>query len=195
MTGIPETDMRRILKKGIARGTLKEVSPDVFEMTESGMFVTRKIIDRGYQRGYQREAGNWKCTKCQTINNMLNGSKCLKCDYSFEDNLASEIFKREKENFKYPKVTEKETLIFLLGQLTGFGMVLSYPRNIPMMHKINLNEDISEILSLVTKQIKKQFTTISDEEFDEIMIQLNAVRTIPMMSEALEKLRKDLDNM
>lgn len=191
MTGIPETSMRRILKKGIAIGTLKEVSPDRFEMTESGMFVTRKIIDGGYQR----EAGSWKCTKCQIINNMLNGSKCLKCEYSFEDNLASEIFKREKETFKYPKITEKETLIFLLGQLAGFGMMLGHSRNISMMQKMNLNEDISEILSLITKQMRKQFTTISDEEFDEIMIQLNAVRTIPMMSEALEKLRKDFDTI
>ncbi len=191
MTGIPETDMRRILKRGVSIGTLKEVSPDKFEMTESGMFVTRKILDKGNQR----EAGNWKCTKCQTINNMLNGNKCLKCDYSFEDNIASEIFKKEKETLKYPKITEKETLIFLLGQLTGFGMMLSYPRNISMIHKINLNDDITEMLSLVTNQVRKQFTTISNEEFNEIMIQLNAVRTIPMMSEALEKLRKDFGSI
>ena len=76
MTGIPETDMRRILKRGVSIGTLKEVSPDKFEMTESGMFVTRKILDKGNQR----EAGNWKCTKCQTIKNMLNGNKSLKCE-------------------------------------------------------------------------------------------------------------------
>jgi len=188
MIGIPKTDLRRILKRGVEIGTLKEVSPDIFEMTDAGMFITNKI-----SKGYQRDEGVWTCTKCNTINNLLNGSKCLKCNYSFEENLASDMFEREKKKLEYPKITERETLIFLFGQMAGVAMSMPHPKNISRIQNVELDNYMAKALVLLSVEIKKQFTTISDDECAEVMVQLNTFRTTPIMNEAIKKLKKDFD--
>ena len=186
MIKLPELDLRRILKRGIKMGTLKEVSPDVFEMTDAGIFITNKMTE-----GQQRDDYSiWECTKCKTVNNLLNGSKCIKCNYSFDDHLASKALEEEKKELKYPKVTERETLIFLFGEMAGVALSLPHPKNMSMAQSVNFDNFLTKSLALLAVEIKKQFTTLTNEECNEIMVQLNALRTTPIMNEAINKLKE-----
>jgi len=189
MTKIPEADLRKIIQKALKTGTVKEVSPDMFEMTEAGMYVTKNIMfgDSG------KEAGMWMCTKCNTINNILNGNKCMKCDYSIQDNLASEALKKERKELKYPKVAERETMIFLLGQMTGLAMNFSPPKDMPMMQRLEFSKDVSTMFASLSMELKDYFSSVSNDEFAEIMTQLDAVKTLPIMSDILKKLKKTFD--
>jgi len=186
MTRIPEPDMRKIIQKALKTGTLKEVSPDLFEMTEAGMYVTKNIMSGGYGK----ESGMWGCTKCNTINNILNGNKCIKCDYSFQDNLASEALKKEKRELRYPEVTERETMIFLLGQMTGLAMNFSPPKDMSMMQHMEFKINVTEMFASLSIELKNSFSTVTNDEFTEIMTQLDAVKTLPIMKDIIKKLRK-----
>jgi len=189
ITKIPETDLRKIIQNAIKTGTMKEISPDVFEMTESGMYVTKNIMTRGMGK----ESGMWTCTKCNTINNILNGSKCMKCDYSIKDNLASEALKKERKELKYPKVTERETMIFLLGQMTGLALNFPHPKDMSMIQELEFRKSVTEVFALLSIELKNSFSTIVNDEFAEIMVQLDAVKTMPIMNDMMEKLGKDFN--
>jgi len=186
MTRIPEIAMREIIQKAVKTGTLKEVSPDVFEMTKAGMFVTKNIMSGGYGK----ESGMWTCTKCKTINNILNGDKCIKCDYSFQDNLASEELKKERKELKYPKVTQRETMIFLLGQMTGLAMNVTPPKDISMIQELEFRRSVTGMFASLSIELKDHFSTIANDEFAEIMTQLDAVKTLPIMRDIIKKLKK-----
>jgi len=186
MTRIPEADLRKIIQRALKIGTVKEVSPDMFEMTEAGMYVTKNIMTRGPGK----ESGMWVCTKCSTINNILNGNKCMKCDYSIQDNLASEALKKEKKQLKYPKVTQRETMIFLLGQMTGLAMNFSPPKNMSMIQKLGFSKDVSKMFASLSMELKDYFSSVPNDEFAEIMTQLDAVKTLPIMSDIIKKLNK-----
>jgi len=191
MTKIPEIAMRKILDKAVKTGTVKEVSPDMFEMTETGMFVTKNIMSRGMGK----ESGIWTCTKCNTVNNILNGNKCLKCDYSIQDNLASEALKKERKELKYPKVTERETMIFLLGQMTGLAMNFPHPKNMSMIQKLEFSRSITEVFATLSIELKDHFSSVVDDEFAEIMTQLDRVKTMPIMNDIVKKLGKDFEKL
>jgi len=186
MTKIPEANMREILQKALKTGTVKEVSPGMFEMTETGMYVTKNILSGGFGK----ESGMWICTKCNTINNILNGNKCMKCDYSIQDNLASEALKKERKKLKYPKVTERETMIFLLGQMTGLAMNFKPPKDMSMIQELEFRRDVTKMFASLSMELKDYFSSVPNDEFAEIMTQLDAVKTLPIMSDILKKLKK-----
>jgi len=186
ITKIPEADMRKILQKALKIGAVKEVSPDMFEMTESGMYVIKNIMTRGPGT----ESGMWTCTKCKTINNILNGNKCMKCDYSIQDNLASEALKKERKELKYPKVTERETMIFLLGQMTGLAMNFKPPKGMSMIQELEFRRDVSNMFASLSMELKDYFSSVPNDEFAEVMTQLDAVKTLPIMSNIIMKLQK-----
>ena len=186
MTRIPEADMRKIIQRALKIGTVKEVSPGMFEMTVSGMYVTKNILSRGFGQ----ESGMWTCTKCNTINNILNGNKCMKCDYSIQDNLASEALKKERKELKYPKVTERETMIFLLGQMTGLAMNFQPPKDVSMIQELEFRRDVTKMFASLSMELKDYFSSVPNDEFAEIMTQLDAVKTLPIMSDILKKLKK-----
>jgi len=178
--------MQKILQKALKTGTVKEVSPGMFEMTVSGMYVTRNILSKGFGTA----AGMWVCTKCKTINNILNGNKCMKCDYSLQDNLASEALKKERKELKYPKVTERETMIFLLGQMTGLAMNFQPPKDMSMIEGLEFRRDVTKMFASLSMELKDYFSSVPNDEFAEIMTQLDAVKTLPIMSDILKKLKK-----
>jgi len=186
MTRIPETAMRKIIQRALKIGTMKEVSPDVFEMTETGMYITKNVLTGGSGK----EAGMWTCIKCNTINNILNGNKCIKCDYSIQDNLASEALKKERKKLEYPKVTQRETMIFLLGQMTGLAMNVAPPKNMSMIQELEFRKSVTGMFASLTIELKNTFSTIADDEFAEIMVQLDAVKTLPIMNDIIKKLKK-----
>jgi len=190
MTKISEATMREILQKALKIGTIKEVSPDMFEMTVSGMYVTKNILSEGFGK----ESGMWTCTKCNTINNVLNGSKCMKCNYSIQDNLASEALKKERKKLRYPKVTERETMIFLLGQMTGLAMNFSQPKDMSMIQELEFRKSVTDMFASLTIELKNSFSTIASDEFAEIMTQLDAVKTLPIMNDIIKKLIKAFDS-
>lgn len=187
MTKIPEVELRKILEKAMKTGTIKEVLPDMFEITESGEFIIKKIITNGMSR----DAGTWKCTKCDVINNILNGNNCLKCNYSFKDNLASEELKKRKRKLLYPQVTDRETLIFLLGQSTGLAMNFSHlPKKSIMGDEMSFDKTITDVFLPLTVELAHQFPTVSQDEISEIMIQLDATKTLPIINNAIKKLKE-----
>lgn len=189
MTKIPETEMRRIVEHAVKTGAMKEVLPDVFEMTESGKFVVDNIITKGISR----DAASWRCTKCGVINSILNGSKCLKCNYSFKDNQASEELQKKNRKLQYPKVTDRETLIFLLGQSTGLAMNFTHSPKKSMIDETAFDKTITEVFLPLTIELTRQFPTVSDGEVSEIMIQLDAANTQPIIDKAIKKLREIIE--
>lgn len=188
MMGCTRERAKNVLDMGVKIGALKKINENEYDMTTSG-FAFASSLDTG---STSREAGNWVCIKCNTVNNALNGMNCIKCNYSFEESLHSELFKREKEELKYPKVTERETLLFILGQLTGVSMSIPLPRDMSFSQKFELNGVISKVMSDMIQNIKEKFPSVSDDEFNECLIQLNAVRTMPIVDEALQKIMKSM---
>lgn len=189
MTKIPETNMRRIVEHAVKTGAMKEVLPDVFEMTEAGKFVVDNIMTKGMSR----DAGSWKCTKCGVINNILNGSQCLKCNYSFKDNLASEELQKKNRKLQYPEVTDRETLIFLLGQSTGLAMNSTYLSKNSRGGEMSFDKIITEVFLPLTVELAHQFPTVSQDEISEIMLQLDAAKTQPIIDKAIKKLREIIE--
>jgi len=92
---------KNVLEIGVKIGALKKINDNEYEMTGDG-FTFASTLSKGSS---DITDGNWICTKCKTVNNALNGMNCIKCDYSFQENLYSQIFEKEKKELKYPKVT------------------------------------------------------------------------------------------
>jgi len=117
----------------------------------------------------------------------------MKCDYSIQDNLASEALKKERKELKYPKVTERETMIFLLGQMTGLAINFPHPKNMSMAQRLDFSITITEVFASLSVELKDYFTSVASDEFAEIMTQLDAVKTLPIMKDIVKKLGKDFD--
>ena len=187
MMGIPKSRAKQVLEMGIKMGALKKVGEEEYEMTGSGQSFASTLFSKDL---YKLESGNWTCTKCQTINNALNGMNCIKCNYSFQENICSQMFEAEKKDLKYPKVTDKETLLYLLGQLTGMSMALPIPRNISFAERFEMNNKVSRIMSEVMHELKEKYPSVSGDEFSECLIQLNAIRIAPILEDAFMKIMK-----
>lgn len=187
MTGLDRNQVRHILEKGVEIGALKKISDDDYEMTDMGMDIGSKIIMDKYKTTVP---GEWICTKCKTINNAQNGPNCLRCNYSFVDSLASDILRRESKEYKFPKVTDREMLIFLMGHLTGMATGFPPPNGISFKQKMEHHNCVAIVLAKLTSKVTEQFTHISKDEFDEIIIQLNAMRTMPFLDDAIKKMRE-----
>jgi len=186
MMGCTKERAKRVLDIGVKIGVLKKINENEYDMTGSGFAFASSL----FTGSPSRDAGNWTCIKCNTVNNALNGINCIKCNYSFEENLHSELFQREKQELKYPKVTEREMLLFILGQLTGISMSLPMPQNVSFSQKFELNNVIAKVMTDIIASIKEKFPSVSDDEFNECLIQLNAVRTAPILDDALKKIMK-----
>ena len=115
---------------------------------------------------------------------------CIKCDYSFQENLYSQIFEKEKKELKYPKVTDRETLLFLLGQITGMTLAMPFPQNVSFAQKFEKNNMLAKVMTSVMCEMKEKFPNISDDEFNECLIQLNAIRTGPILDDAIKEIMK-----
>jgi len=186
MTGFPRERVMQIIEKAIQMGAVKKVGEDKYEMTGSGTAFSQSLFTKD-PRDFA--SGNWTCFKCETINNALNGMNCIKCNYSYIDNISSEMLQREKKELKFPKVTDREMLIFLLGQVTGLTLSMQMPKNISFAQRFDHTTTISMIMTELMSKLKEQFPQVTAEEFDECLIQLNAMRTVPYLEEALSKLR------
>jgi len=178
-----------VLDKGVSIGALKKVSDTEYEITEIGVDITHKI-NSGYMGV---DASTWKCSKCGVVNNILNGPKCFKCKYSYEDSMASDILKKEASmNYKFPKVTDREMMIFLVGNITGSCMSAPTLKNKSFAHIAQHRNAIATIMAKLTIKITDQFPHVSNDEFNEVLLQLNAVRTGPFIEEAVKKMRESL---
>lgn len=186
MMGCTIERAQQVLEMGVKIGALKKINENEYEMTSDGFAFASTL----FSGSSSRDAGNWMCIKCKTVNNAMNGINCIKCGYSFEENLHSQLFQKEKQELKYPKVTERETLLYLLGQLTGIIMSFDRPKSVSFSQRFELNTMIAQVMTEVFSNVKEKFPSISDDEFNECMIQLNAVRTGPILDEALAKIMK-----
>ena len=186
LTGLDRKQIQKILERGVEIGALKKISDDDYEMTTVGFEIGSKINFNNYQTS---EPGVWICTKCKTINNALNGPNCLKCNYSYIDSIASDILNREQKEYEYPKVTDREILIFLVGHLTGMATAFPPPKGISFKQKMDHQFSVSTVLTELTSKVVGEFPHVSDDEFNEILMQLNAIRTMPFLEEAIKKMR------
>jgi len=186
LTGLDRKQIQRLLDKGVEMGALKKISDVDYEMTDMGMDISSKINFKNFQT---TDPGVWTCSKCKTVNNALNGPNCLKCNYSYIDSMASDTLKREPKEYKYPKVTDREMLIFLVGHITGMATLFPSPKGISFKQKMEHQNSLSIVLTKLTTKVVDEFTHISDEEFNEVLIQLNALRTLPFLDDAIKKMR------
>lgn len=185
MTGLSREAVLKVIEKGIEMGALEKVGPDEFKMTDDGHAFASHLMK---SNSSAMNEGNWTCTKCKRINNALNGMNCTKCNYSYTDNLAAQAFEKEKRESKFPNVTEREMLLFLLGQLTGISMTIPTPKG-SFAETLHFQSHIAMIMSELMSEIKSKFPHVSDEEFEKCLHQLHAIRTTPFIKEALKKFR------
>ena len=187
MTGFSEDRMKNNLESAMKSGFVKKLENGKYAMSLSGMYVGSNASPF---RKPDFDASSWKCTKCDTINNLLNGNKCMKCGYSFEENMGSKIFELEKMNFKYPKVSDREVIIFIIGHLTGMGM--SFPKAPGMSRDGTLQMEgiLASVLSDMVSTLCKKFPEVPRDEVTECMIQLNGMRTIPIIMELLASIKR-----
>ena len=186
MFGCTHERAKNVLEIGVKIGALKKINDNEYEMTGDG-FTFASTLSKGSS---DITDGNWICTKCKTVNNALNGMNCIKCDYSFQENLYSQIFEKEKKELKYPKVTDRETLLFLLGQITGMTLAMPFPQNVSFAQKFEKNNMLAKVMTSVMCEMKEKFPNISDDEFNECLIQLNAIRTVPILDDAIKEIMK-----
>ena len=186
LTGLDRKHIQKVLEKGVEIGALKKISDETYEMTDMGMDIGSKI---NINNIHSTDPGVWKCTKCKTVNNALNGPKCLKCNYSYVDSVASDILRREKKEYKYPKVNDREILIFLVGYLMGMASGFLPPKGISFRQKMEHQNSVTTTLAHITTNVVDEFPHISDEEFNEVLMQLNALRTMPLLDDAMKKMR------
>jgi len=187
ITGYSKEHVESILDKGVEIGAFKKISESDYEMTAMGLKVASKITNENYKT---IDPGTWICSECRTVNNALNGKNCIKCNYSYLDSLASDAIKSEPKEYKFPLVTDREMLIFLVGHLTGMCASILPPKNISFKEKLQYNAQTTTVLSLLTSKVLEKFPHVTIEEFREIMHQLNAVRTMPFLDDALKELRR-----
>ena len=187
ITGFDREHVKRILDMGVEIGAFKKISDNDYEMTDMGLKVASKITKGNYK---SVDPGTWTCSKCKTVNNALNGENCIKCNYSYVDSLSSDVLKREPKEYKFPKITDREMLIFLMGHLTGVCIGALAPKeNISFKEKLKYNSHASKILAQITSKVLDQFPHITNDEFHEIIQQLNALRMMPFLDEAIKKMR------
>jgi len=187
ITGFDRKHVQRILDMGVEIGAFKKISDNDYEMTDMGLKVASKITVENHT---SVDSGTWTCSQCKTVNNALNGSNCIKCNYSYVDSLSSDILKREPKEYKFPKITDREMLIFLIGHLTGVCTgTLDPKKEVTFKEKLEYNSHAAKMLAQLTSKVLDQFPHITNEEFSEIMQQLNALRTLPFLDEALKKMR------
>jgi len=186
MLGCTYERAKSVLEMGVTMGALKKINDNEYELTGDGFSFTSTLS----KESLNINNGNWTCIKCKTVNNALNGMNCIKCNYSFQENLHSQIFEKEKKELRYPKVTERETLLFLLGQVTGMSLVFPIPKNISFAQKFEQNNMLARVMTNIMCKLKEKFPNISEDEFNECLIQLNAVRTGPILDEALKDIMK-----
>ena len=185
--GISKSRAKQVLEIGIQMGALKKVGEEKYEMTGNGHAFASSLFSKDL---YKLESGNWTCIKCQTVNNALNGMNCITCNYSFQENICSQMFEREKKDLKYPKVTDRETLLYLIGQITGMTMAFPMPRDVSFAKRFEMTNDVSRIMAKVMHEIKEKYPGITDDEFSECLIQLNAIRIAPILEDAFMKIMK-----
>ncbi len=187
ITGFDRKHIQRILDMGVKIGAFIKISDNDYEMTDMGLKVASKIT---IQNDKSVDPGTWTCSKCKTVNNALNGSKCIKCNYSYVDSLSSDVLKREPKEYKFPQITDREMFIFLIGHLTGICTGSLEPKeDVSFKEKLEYNSYAAKILARLTSKVLDQFPHITDDEFGEIMQQLNALQTMPFLDEAIKKMR------
>lgn len=187
LTGLGEKQVKRVLEIGVEIGSIKKISEDIYEMTDMGSLISKKV---NLGNMFSVDPGSWKCSKCKIINNALNGKKCIKCGYDFMDSMASEILHREQKPKKFPLVTDREMLIFLTGHVTGMGLTLPRPKGVSFRQKMDYQFHVSGVMAEITIKLLDEFPHIKQEEFDEILIQLNALKTMPIFEDAIKKLSR-----
>jgi len=181
LTGLKKERVLKILEVGIKCGGIKKISETEYEMTDMG-----KVIGDKLRYGYAEDPGVWKCSKCKTMNHVQNGPKCLKCDYSFMDSMASNVMNKENRDYKFPEVTDREMLIFLTGNITGMSAALPSPKGMSFSEQMELTNHIARVSSIVMTKVKDQFPIVTDEEFNEIILQLNALKSMPILKDAMK---------
>jgi len=170
LTGMDRKHVQRIMDMGVQIGSLKKISDTEYEMTDMG-------------------PGTWKCSKCKIVNNALNGQNCIKCNYSYMDSIASDTMKREPKEYKFPQVTDREMLVFLIGHITGMSTCISSPNGISFKQKMDYAHHAGKVFAELITNVAKQFSHISPAEFNEILLQVNALKTMPFLQEAFKKMR------
>ncbi len=186
LTGMKKEHVQRIMDMGVQIGSLKKISDTEYEMTDMGLDITRKF-DFGNHTSV--DPGTWKCSKCKIVNNALNGQNCIKCNYSYIDSIASDTLKREPKEYKFPQVTDREMLVFLIGHITGMSTCISSPNGISFKQKMDYAHHAGKIFADLTTNVAEQFSHISSDEFNEILLQINAWKTMPFLQEAFKKMR------
>lgn len=186
ITGFDRKQVQRIMDMGVKIGSLKKVSETEYEMTDIGLDITSKINFANFD---SVDPGTWKCSKCKIINNALNGQNCIKCNYSYMDSIASDTMKREPKEYKFSQVTDREMLVFLIGHITGMSTCITAPNEISFKQKMTYAHHAGKVFAELTTNVATQFPHISPEEFNEILLQINALKTMPFLQEAFKKMR------
>lgn len=186
LTGLDKKHVQHIVDMGVQIGSMKKVSDTEYEMTKIGLDITHKINFDNYD---DADPVTWKCSKCNIVNNALNGPNCIKCNYSYVDSLASELLKREPKKYKFPQVHDREILIFLVGHITGMSTSLPAPKGISFKQKMGYTYQLGKVLAELTTNVAQQFPHVSQDEFDEVLLQLSALKTMPILDEAIKKMR------
>ena len=186
LTGMDRKHVERIMDMGVQIGSLKKVSDTEYEMTDMGLDITKKFDFGNFN---SVDPGTWKCSKCKIVNNALNGQNCIKCGYSYMDSIASDTLKRVPKQYKFSQVTDREMLIFLIGHITGMSTCISAPNAISFKQKMTYAYHAGKVFAELTTNVAKQFPHISSEEFNEVLLQINALKTMPFLQEAFKKMR------
>jgi len=186
ITGYDRKHVKRVLDMGVEIGAFKKISDNDYEMTDMGLKVASKITKGNYK---SVDTGTWTCSKCKIVNNALNGKNCIKCNYSYVDSIASDTLNKEQKKFKFPQVTDREMLIFLIGHITGMAGGIPIPNTVSFKQKMEYTHKVSLVLTELTSKVADQFSHISTDELSEILSQINALRTIPFLEEAMKKMR------
>ena len=70
------------------------------------------------------------------------------------------------------------------------SLAIPLPQNVSFAQKFEKNNMLAKLMTSVMCDMKEKFPNISDDEFNECLIQLNAIRTGPILDDALKEIIK-----
>jgi len=180
-----ENEARKKVEEFVKTFGIKKIDDDTFEIPMQHFDTIRSA------RSYMNTGMEWKCI-CGVVNNVKNGEKCLKCDFTYKD----WVFKQQEEytknqSIRYQPVTNREVACFLFGKFTS--MIQSQvPANDNLERKIQTANIAGSITFDFIKAMEKQYNELREGEIFDVMNQLGNPNNSILYGKIMMTLENDI---
>lgn len=163
-----ENEARERIEEFVKTFGIKKIDNDTYEIPMQHLSAIK--MDRSLLMNSGLE---WKCD-CGTVNNVKNGEKCLKCDFTYKD----WVFKQQEDHAKnqsirYQPITNREVACFFFGK---FVSMIQYqiPKNDNLEKRVQSANIAGSITFEFLAAMEKQYDKLRDGEIFDVTNQLGS---------------------